>query len=154
MPFTVPSPSTEATLQVGDRILVDRVTPRLRGVRRGDVVVDGSTAFAAPGRDLVERVIGIGGDRATCSDDRGRVRVNAPALDERRYLYRGDSASERSFDVEVPADRLWVMGDHRSDSRDSRAHIGTPGGSTVPDDDVVGRVIGVIRAWARAGGVS
>ncbi len=143
--FAVPSRSMADTLQVGDHIVVDRLSVRWNPVRRGEVVVfDGTAAFETPG-DVVKRVIGIGGDRITCCDDRGRLTVNGQVLDERSYLVPGDRPSQLQFDVEVPAGRLWVMGDHRSDSRDSRAYLGAPGGGSVPVSDVVGRVVGI--AW-------
>lgn len=162
-PFSIPSESMEATLQVGDRILVDRASYRFRDVRRGEVVVfDGTQTFGpvdtGPSRgaaetDYVKRVIGVGGDRVVCCADDGRLTVNGHLVDERAYLYPGDDASELRFDVEVPRGRLWVMGDHRSDSRDSRAHLGAPGGGTVPVDDVIGRAVAVVWPPPRVGGV-
>jgi signal peptidase I len=73
---------------------------------------------------------------------------------DERYLYPGDKPSELTFDIIVPPGRLWVMGDHRSDSADSRAHLGDPGGGTVRLDDVVGRAF--VRYWppTRAGGLA
>jgi signal peptidase I len=180
-PFSVPSGSMEQTLQVGDRILVDRLSYRFTDVRRGDVVVfDGTDTFgpvhgaqpshgplgrvartltAAVGggdpaeTDYVKRVIGVGGDRVVCCDGRGRITVNGSPVDERRYLYPGNDPSGLRFDVEVPDGRLWVMGDHRSDSLDSRAHLGAPGGGTVPTGDVVGRVVAVVWPLGRLGGL-
>lgn len=158
-PFSIPSGSMEQTLQVGDRILVDRATYRLRDVQRGDVVVfDGTDSFGGSGPaadaadvDYVKRVIAVGGDRVACCDRRGRLTVNGDPLDEGRYLYPADEPSELLFDIAVPEGRLWVMGDHRSDSQDSRAHLGDPGGGTIPTDDVIGRVLGVIWPLSRFG---
>jgi signal peptidase I len=143
-PFTVPSSSMRATLQPGDHLLVDRVSYQLHDVRRGDIVVfDGADLFLpGPGPVyVVKRVIGVGGDRIRCCDAAGRVTVNGRALDESGYLFAGDQPSRLTFDVQVPDDRLWLMGDHRSRSDDSRAMLGQPGGGMVPEDRVVGRVL-------------
>lgn len=142
-PFQVPSGSMENTLRVGDRIVVDKLAYRFgTGPRRGDVVVfDGDGSFARTGgTDYVKRVIGTGGDRVTCCDRRNRIMINGHPLEEAGYLYPGDTASRVRFDIEVPEGRLWVMGDHRENSRDSRDHLGEPGGGTVPVGMVVGRV--------------
>lgn len=139
-PFQVPSTSMADTLRVGDRVLVNKLAYRFGGTpRRGDVIVfDGAGSFRQEGgTDYVKRVIGVGGDRVTCCDRRGRLLVNGRPLDE-AYLYPGDRPSRVPFDIVVPEGRLWVMGDHRDNSRDSRDHLGDPGGGTVP----VGRVIG------------
>ena len=177
-PFSIPSASMQETLDVGDRILVERVSSRFGSVDRGDVVVfDGADTFGAVDdggpvwrdrvvgvltlglagtshTDYVKRVIGVGGDRVTCCDDKGRITVNGKPLDERRYLFPGDAPSQLRFDIRVPEGRLWVMGDHRSDSLDSRAHMGAPGGGTVPESDVIGRVLGVVWPLDRLGGLS
>ncbi|MDT0341142.1 signal peptidase I [Streptomyces litchfieldiae] len=164
-PFLIPSGSMEGTLQVGDRVIVNKLAYRFGGeVQRGDIIVfDGTGSFVAedsdPGllggllrtagaavglaqsseTDYVKRVIGIGGDRVRCCDDQGRIEVNGEPLDE-PYLYPGDQPSNVMFDIRVPEGRLWVMGDHRSDSADSREYLGSPGGGTVPEDKVIGRV--------------
>ncbi|HCA86404.1 MAG TPA: signal peptidase I [Streptomyces sp.] len=163
-PFMIPSGSMENTLRVGDRVLVNKLAYRFGNKpRRGDVVVfDGTGSFvhgerpggavtgllreaaAAVGlaepaeTDYVKRVVGVGGDRVTCCDERGRIKVNGVPLDE-DYLSPGDSPSRVPFDIAVPQGRLWVMGDHRSDSSDSRDHLGEPGGGTVPLERVIGR---------------
>ncbi|MGK5530258.1 signal peptidase I [Streptomyces sp. URMC 129] len=164
-PFLIPSGSMEGTLQVGDRVLVNKLAYRFGGeVERGDVIVfDGTGSFVAEGSepgllggllrsagaavglvpaagtDYVKRVIGVGGDRVRCCDGSGRIEVNGEPLEE-PYLYPGDAPSIVRFDVIVPEGRLWVMGDHRSDSADSREYLGSPGGGTVPEEKVIGRV--------------
>jgi signal peptidase I len=179
-PFYIPSGSMEDTLHVGDRVLVDRIGYHLHPIRRGDVVVfnglDSWTAqpsqhgeniavralrgvgaalglAPAHGSDFVKRVIGLPGDDVRCCDARGRMSVNGVPLDERAYLYPGDRPSDRPFHVIVPAGRLWVMGDHRHISVDSRSHLGDPGGGTVPEDQVVGRVFSVIWPLGHATGL-
>ncbi|MFD3354989.1 signal peptidase I [Streptomyces fradiae] len=163
-PFQIPSRSMEPTLQVGDRVIVNKLAYRF-GDRpeRGDVVVfDGTGSFvrtpaeenpvaglvrgaaralglAEPdGNDFVKRVVGVGGDRVKCCDKAGRIEVNGAPVEE-RYLYPGDTPSSVRFDIAVPRGTLWVMGDHRSQSSDSRDHLGSPGGGVVPVDMVVGR---------------
>ena len=164
--FSIPSDSMSPLLVPGERVLVWRVGAE--DAQRGDVVVfDGTGTFVdappdpeglarlgaglgsvlgfRPGEsDFVKRVVGLPGDRITCCDPSGRLLVNGVPLAE-PYVAAGDAPSELRFDVEVPAGRLWLMGDHRSDSADSRAHLGSPGGGTVALDDVVGRV--VVVTW-------
>lgn len=175
-PFSIPSGSMEETLGIGDRVLVNRAVYHLRDIERGDVVVfDGSDSFVpagdAPERnpvaavlawagqsiglvppdstDFIKRVIGVGGDRVTCCDAEGRLTVNGVPLDEAAYLYPGDSPSTQDFDVVVPQGMLWVMGDHRSNSADSRAHMGDPGGGFVSESKVVGRALAVLWPISR-----
>lgn len=163
-PFLIPSGSMEPTLRIGDRVLVNKLAYRFGSEpQRGDVVVfDGTGSFvpeasdenpltallhgaaaslglAEPAEtDFVKRVVGVGGDRVVCCDERGRLEVNGVAVDE-EYLYPGDKPSTVAFDIVVPDGRLWMMGDHRGSSRDSRDHLGQPGGGMVPVDTVIGR---------------
>ncbi len=153
--FYIPSPSMEHTLNVLDRVLVNKLVYDFRDPHRGEIVV-----FKAPddwqsgteGEDFIKRIIGVGGDHVVCCDDQGRITVNGGPLDE-RYVYPGDSPSDVDFDQIVPPGHLWVMGDHRSSSADSREHLGDPGGGMVPVDRVVGRVVAVWWPWNRATGV-
>ena len=162
--FSIPSGSMAPTLRPGERVLVSKPDVRGGDVRRGDVVVfDGAGTFAPsaerpeglarlgagaaallgarPGEvDFVKRVVGLPGERIACCDAQGRLSVDGEPLEE-PYLPAGEAPSALRFDVEVPPGRLWVMGDNRSDSADSRAHLGSPGGGTVAVDDVVGRVL-------------
>lgn len=139
-PYVVPTDSMAPTLEPGDRVVVDRLpgTPQ-----RGDVVVMSGAALGDRD-DVVKRVIGVAGDRITCCTVDGRLTRNGGPLDE-PYLYPGDAPSATPFDVVVTAGHLWVLGDHRSDSGDSRSRLGSPGGGLVPTEDVVGRV--VMRYW-------
>jgi len=169
--FLIPSQSMEDTLLVGDRVLVSKLTTRFGEIKRGDVVVfadpdgwlspsvdDGSTSLGDRLRDalqfvgvlpedseghLIKRVIGLGGDTVVCCDDDGRITVNGVAVDESSYLRPGDEPSATEFEVEVPADELFVMGDHRSNSGDSRVN------GTVPEDRVTGRAFAVVWPVSR-----
>ncbi len=93
-------------------------------------------------------MIGTGGDRVTCCDEQGQLTVNGTPLVE-DYLFPGDAPSLQPFDVEVPDGMLWVMGDHRSASADSRSHMGDPGGGFVPESSVVGRAMTVVWPISR-----
>jgi signal peptidase I len=172
--FVIPSGSMEQTIQIGDRVLVDKLTPWFGAQpHRGDVVV-----FKDPGgwlagepkpkpdppvvkqvkwfftfigllpasgeQDLIKRVIAVGGDTVQCCDAQGRITVNGKPLTE-PYLFTGNPPSRMKFTVHVPEGRLWVMGDHRDDSADSRYHTDKPGGGTIPESLVVGRAF--VIAW-------
>ncbi len=172
--FLIPSTSMEDTLLVGDRVLVSKVTTRFGDIERGDVVVfaDPNGWLAAPPEDetglgawvrnalqfvgvlpddseghLIKRVIGVGGDVVACCTD-GRVTVNGTPLDESLYLRPGDEPSATEFEVEVPEGELFVMGDHRANSGDSRVH------GTVPEDRVVGRAFVIAWPVSRWSGIS
>jgi signal peptidase I len=172
--FYIPSPSMEPLFIKNDRILVQKVSYwGDNGPKRGDIIVfkdpgdwlnaDETRTASNPvtktleavglypsGGHLVKRVIGIGGDRVKCCDEKGRVTVNGKALDESSYLPKGTLPSDENFDVRVPEGHLWMMGDNRGDSYDSRGHMGDPGGGFVSEDLVVGKVWALIWPWKRA----
>ncbi|WP_320781186.1 signal peptidase I [Streptomyces sp. CRN 30] len=138
-PFRIPSGSMERALRIGDRVLVNKLAYRFgAGPQRGDIVVFDGTGTFGDG-DFIKRVVGVGGDHVVCCDTEGRVRVNGTPVDESAFLYPGNDPSTVDFDVEVPDGTLFVLGDHRADSSDSRDHLGSPGGGMVPVDDVIGR---------------
>lgn len=138
-PFQIPSGSMEQALRIGDRVLVNKLAYRFGAQpRRGDVIVFDGTGYFGDA-DYVKRVVGVGEDHVVCCDKEGRIEVNGRAVDESAFLYPGDTASSVPFDVVVPAGRLFVLGDHRSDSSDSRDHLGSPGGGMIPVGDVIGR---------------
>ncbi|MEU6069896.1 signal peptidase I [Streptomyces sp. NPDC047082] len=138
-PFQIPSGSMEQGLRIGDRVLVNKLAYRFGAEpRRGDVVVFDGTGYFGDA-DYIKRVVGVGGDHVVCCDKEGRIEVNGRSVDETAFLYPGDRASAVSFDVDVPDGTLFVLGDHRSDSSDSRDHLGSPGGGMIPVGDVIGR---------------
>ena len=167
--YRIPSASMENTLQIGDRVLVNKVVYHFRGIARGDVVVfsgqdswgpDAPPPSSNPvvrvfddvlsGLGLhsdqtyyIKRVIGLPGDHVACCTD-GKVTVNGVPLNEGQYLYPGNPPSTFKFSDVVPAGHLWVMGDHRGDSDDSRYHPGDPGGGAIPESQVVGRAFLII----------
>lgn len=179
-PFSIPSGSMQNTLGIGDRVIAEKLT----GVKRGEVVVfadpggwlsDPSMKKRGPAGKVLEffgilpdsskdyltkRVIGLPGDTVKCCDRDGHITVNGHALDERSYLYRGPDGhqvepSEIRFTVTVPSGRVFLLGDHRNNSRDSRCHLNDEGAAKsashratgdnafVPKDLVVGRAIAV-----------
>ncbi|MCQ4210546.1 signal peptidase I [Streptomyces longispororuber] len=173
--FVIPSGSMEQTIKIGDRVVVDKLTPWFGAqVHRGDVVV-----FKDPGnwlaqeagdkkdppvgvkqikegltwigllpsdndRDLIKRVVGVGGDTVKCCDKQGRVTVNGTPLDEKAYIHPGNAPSKFDFSVKVPEGRLFVMGDHRANSADSRYHLTDDFKGTVAEESVVGRARGIV----------
>jgi signal peptidase I len=151
-PFQIPSGSMEPGLRIGDRVLVNKLAYRFGAEpRRGDVVVFDGTGYFGDA-DYIKRVVGVGGDHVVCCDRQGRIEVNGRSVDESTFLYPGDKPSEVSFDLVVPDGTLFVLGDHRGDSSDSRDHLGSPGGGMIPVGDVIGRADWIawpIGHWTR-----
>jgi signal peptidase I len=132
----MPSDSMENTLRIGDTAFVDRTSD----VRRGDIVVFKAPEWGGSGAPYLKRVIAVGGDRVQCCDARHRITVNGKPLDED---YTTPESTGQAFDVTVPPGRLWVMGDNRAVSADSRQHQGDPSRGTVAESNVEGRVFAV-----------
>jgi len=174
--FSIPSGSMENTLEIGDRVLINKLVYDFRGIHRGDIIVfdgNGSWDFNPPastnifsrfGSDLegivgvsndssiyIKRVIGLPGDHVACCNAKGQVTVNGVPLSEQSYLYPGNAPSTQPFKITVPPGRLWVMGDHRAISYDSRGHMGDPGGGTIPESSVLGRAFVIIWPPSRWG---
>jgi signal peptidase I len=172
--FFIPSSSMENTLDIGDKVLVNKMVYDFRPIHRGDIVVfNGEGSWdpvtsqtvppperlwnaiiglfgTAPGvHDYIKRVIGIPGDHVACCDAQGRVTVNGVPLNEKSYLYPGNAPSTLRFNITVPPGRLWVMGDHRNVSYDSRGHQADPGNGTIPENKVVGRAFVIVAPISR-----
>ena len=167
--FFVPSESMEPLFIKNDRIMVEKWSYWNDPVKRGDVVVFedrdhwlepgpplnpvqkalSAIGLYPTGGHLVKRVIGVGGDRVACCDADGRVTVNGVPLVEGAYVKKGSTPSDRDFSVTVPKGRLWVMGDNRSNSEDSRFHRQLPGGGTIAESAVVGKVWAIVWPSSR-----
>ncbi|MHA5052815.1 signal peptidase I [Streptomyces sp. SD15] len=171
--FSIPSDSMQNTLQQGDRVLVDKLTPWFGSEPgRGEVVVFHDPASwlageptpnpnalqqilskiglmpSADEKDLIKRVIGVAGDTIECNKT-GPLKVNGKALNE-PYVYAGNTPCSvddqgGQFKVKVPEGKIWVMGDHRQNSLDSRYHQQDKNAGFVPVGNVVGRAI--VIAW-------
>ncbi|WP_084725325.1 signal peptidase I [Streptacidiphilus melanogenes] len=173
--FSIPSGSMQNTIAIGDRVAVDKLSPWFGWTpQRGDVVVFNDPSdwlkndpvptsgpvvgalkntFTFLGllpsdRDLIKRVIGVPGDTVMCCGSDGRIVVNGHEIDE-PYLFAGNAPSRIPFKVTVPPGELWVMGDHRDISADSRYHMNEPGGGFVPEKDVVGRAVAIVWPISR-----
>lgn len=172
-PFFIPSESMENTLVRGDRVIVSKLTPSPIDLKRGDIVVFADPGqWLVPTEEadrgavlnairkgltfvgllpdsseghLIKRLVGLPGDRVACCDSKGRLEVNGTPLAE-PYLKPGEEPSDIEFDITVPAGKIWVMGDNRGHSSDSRLHDPSGDGvdGSVSEDLVVGRAIATI----------
>jgi signal peptidase I len=177
-PFLIPTASMEDTLLEGDKVLVNKFVGHISQIHRGDIVVfNGNGSWDPPTPvsgnpvdriyrnfltlfgdhsgeiDYIKRVIGLPGDRVACCNARGLMTVNGTALHETGYLYPGSEPSTTRFSVVVPPGDVWVMGDNRGDSSDSRFHhCGYPGAEcaaydrsgAVPERRVIGRAFVIV----------
>lgn len=168
--FYIPSGSMENTLLVNDRVGVNKFGAIFSEIKRGEVVVfrDPADWLSVPSSEetgikgavkdalvfvgvlpdpakqyLIKRVIGVGGDRVVCCNAQEEIEVNGIPIKE-PYIYPGDQPSDSKFDVTVPKGFIWVMGDHRGASADSRFHTDDPNKGMVPLDKVTGRALFVI----------
>jgi signal peptidase I len=170
--FFIPSGSMENTLKIGDRIAVNKLANFFTDIKRGEVVVFKDPANwlgQAPGETgskpvvaiknalvtvgilpdpakqyLIKRVVGVGGDNVICCDAKGRLSVNGTAINE-PYIFSGNKPSDSTFNITVPKGFIWVMGDHRGASADSRFHTDDIHKGMVPLPDVVGRAF--VTVW-------
>jgi signal peptidase I len=179
--FFIPSGSMENTLQINDRVAVNKLPFVGKAIERGDVVVfrdpdnwlpepyaidenkylaKTKEALVAVGvlpnpakQYLVKRVIGIAGDKVECCSKNKKLMINGVEIKE-PYIFAGNSASDTNFNVTVPAEKLWVMGDHRGASADSRFHQEDVNKGMVPTSKVTGKVVGIIWPIQNLGLVS
>jgi signal peptidase I len=169
--FYIPSGSMENTLKINDRVIVNKLGNYLGHIDRGDVVVfvdpggwlppaaastsNNVTTMLKKGlvavgllpdpadQALIKRVIGVAGDHVVCCDAKGRLQINGQSISE-PYVAAGNTPSDMKFDIKVPKSSIWVMGDHRGASEDSRYHQDDPRKGMVPISRVVGRAVAVV----------
>jgi signal peptidase I len=169
--FFIPSGSMENTLQIQDRVAVNKLPFISKNINRGDVVVfrdpanwlpepfsGGENRIVAKIKEglvlvgvlpnptkqyLVKRVIGVAGDRVICCSKSGKLTINGKEATE-PYIYAGNKVSEMDFNITVPEGKIWVMGDHRSASADSRYHQDDVNNGFVPVSRITGRAYAII----------
>lgn len=175
--FYIPSGSMENTLQINDRVAVNKIPFISKSIHRGDVIVfrdpdhwlpeitdTTSNKYKRMAKEalvtvgilpnpakqyLVKRVIGIAGDKVVCCTKNNKLSVNGQEITE-PYIFAGNNPSDTNFNVTVPVGKLWVMGDHRGASADSRFHMTDINNGFVPVEKVSGRVIGVLWPFKNA----
>jgi signal peptidase I len=158
--FYIPSPSMEHTLNVLDRVLVNKLVYDFRDPHRGEIIVFKAPAdwqSGAEGEDFIKRIIGTPGDHVVCCDPQNRLMINGHSLDE-PFIYRDadgtqDPAADEPFDITVPSGRLWVMGDHRSASGDSLEHWEQTENiteATIAEKSIIGRAFTIFWPVNRA----
>jgi len=179
--FFIPSGSMENTLQIQDRVAVNKLPLISKSINRGDVVVfrDPSNWLPEPfvgdenkivskvkeglvlvgvlpnpaKQYLVKRVIGVAGDEVICCTKSGKLTINGKVADE-PYIFAGNKPSEMNFNVTVPEGKIWVMGDHRSASADSRYHQDDVNNGFVPVSRITGRAYAIIWPFKNIGIIS
>jgi signal peptidase I len=183
--FFIPSGSMQNTLELYNKVLVNKLVYHFRPIRPGDIIVfDGAGSWTAPAprptssdpvvalydvtlrpllssigglfgsapgqTDFIKRVIGVPGDHVACCNAQGLVTINGVALHEQSYLFPGNQPGDAPlgesghFSLTVPPGRLWVLGDHRAISDDSRGHEDDPGNGTIPENEVIGRAFAIV----------
>ncbi|MGW7464425.1 signal peptidase I [Streptomyces xantholiticus] len=145
-PYTVPTASMSPTVEAGERVLAERIDGD--EVHRGDIVVFRDKQWGD--MPMLKRVVGVGGDEIACCSDNGRLTVNGKAIEE-PYLRQGDQPASEKFTATVPEGQLFLLGDERLGSLDSRSHLQDPGHGSVPRSAVSARVDAV--AWPLDGGM-
>ena len=150
--YAIPSGSMENTIMPGDRVITTRLSPRPIALRRGDIIVfkDPANWLANEGAThnsdrLIKRLIGLPGDTVECAGGGAPIVINGVPIDESAYLKPGVEPIRSAFSVTVPAGRLFVLGDNRANSADSRAHTNDGAQGLVPVDDVEG--VAFVRYW-------
>ena len=169
--FYIPSGSMENTLQIQDRVAVNKLPFISKNISRGDVVVfrdpanwlpeqyvDEQNKVVAKIKEglvlvgvlpnpakqfLVKRVVGVAGDKVICCAKDGKLTINGKETNEPN-IFKGNKPSELEFNVTVPEGKIWVMGDHRGASADSRYHQDDVNNGFVPVSKVTGRVFAII----------
>ena len=151
--YVIPSGSMMDTIEPGDRVITSKLTPKVFKLQRGDVVVfkdpdhwlQQENSGKLGGDFLIKRLIGLPGDTVACEGPGKPITINGTAIDESSYIRRGVDPSAFPFSVKVTAGHVFVMGDNRSNSADSRYHQDDSSHGLVPVSDVVG--VGLVKYW-------